>query len=967
MRRKLQVNKNEILVKKQDILTSQTRDYPYPPNFQMPKNKPCEWRYAANSGQWGGIQQGDMCYGDGKWNILWDQNGSNFEYDLDQFDWNVRCPRMGFASIGEKWIDTLYGGHGYGFDQETEWIEGCDLPNSHAHDREYNAMTAHGIFIPYPEDGYPIGSMKPHRFFIRSDDGIKFIFSGDTFADLHYGANLSPNVEEYGQQGMIDSSGPGGQTPNVYDFVVGDTSSQNNTALPNTYSLQSSDYCFYGQEDFGGSNCLFQEWYDEYSNRTYSEAPEFAPAGDHIPGDHMNLATNSFNFSTSCSESAFATWNGDGGGNMNSDFWPTENGCCVINVDLRVGKMYPIRVMYSQGEGNAHLKIKYLTGYVHDALGPHNCGGDDTPILDENTWNIGGNTYLLEDSNLKGIDNPNAQYFESANWIYGCCDENDSQYDSECSGYVAGGDETAVVNDEVIMTTGNEAAFIGVDGFLKSDGSWCYCFDFACESGGHAPGSGGSSGNYTQGGRMPKSRKKLLREGGPLQKQKPDVRTIFDYNTCVLECDVWTQNAALFIQQNCSDQYLFTYRWEMYGGRKSLGECSYSNCQVTPVVGGGVATVNFPTLHNLTEDQCWEYEGYAFSYSDYGNGNYQCANLSGGFNFNIGGGGAYSLDCSCDISFQPYTNIDEMQHHSSAFNHCNHIYGLSWVDMTTITPHPDIAGSWVEIPDGGHSNTLGFWLRNYHDSGLPGLGHWPGWGMGETCGVNWQFIDWDEIYLSARNCKLGNGDWNEGTHEVIPSGQYGTAQPVCPKGYTLNKGGICEENKSFNQMPGISVAEIEGKLNPIVTVGESPIVSADGHIVSQSRKGRKNNAISNGSNQIMSGPGQNIDDCHILHDGQYYVCTDSESNWQGYHFRTKAECMNAGEWSQVLNGCPDSGWNYLCGWETGEHWDCLDCNNPAYSGQGPWPNSPYFECGSRIIGDSPGEYRQGGRVNGRRK
>lgn len=85
-------------------------------------------------------------------------------------------------------------------------------------------------------------------------------------------------------------------------------------------------------------------------------------------------------------------------------------------------------------------------------------------------------------------------------------------------------------------------------------------------------------------------------------------------------------------------------------------------------------------------------------------------------------------------------------------------------------------------------------------------------------------------------------------------------------------------------------------------------------------------------------------DTIVLNPGQYIICNDNESNWQNYHFGSMTSCINAGEWStNILNGCPDTGWNYLCGYETGEHWDCLDCDY-AYSGTGPWPNSPYYEC-----------------------
>ena len=97
---------------------------------------------------------------------------------------------------------------------------------------------------------------------------------------------------------------------------------------------------------------------------------------------------------------------------------------------------------------------------------------------------------------------------------------------------------------------------------------------------------------------------------------------------------------------------------------------------------------------------------------------------------------------------------------------------------------------------------------------------------------------------------------------------------------------------------------------------------------------------------------------HVIHDGNYIECRDSESNWQGYHFGSYASCNGAGEWStDILNGCPDSGWNYLCGYETGEHWDCLLCGSPAgqmaYSGEGPWPESPYYDFWCEDIASPP--------------
>ena len=490
---------------------TQSRNYPYPVDVQMPQSKPCEWRYAANgTGDWGGVGQGDMCYGDGKWNIMWDANGGDFEYNPDAFDWQVRCPRMGFEGIywdnsstsdteyghwdyTERWIDTLYGVHSYGDDQGVEWIEGCDWAGQHSpHERTHNAMTAHGIFIPHPEEGYPIGSMKPHRFFIKADDGIKFLFSGDTFAHITQGGSAAyDNTIEYGQMEGLGGVGPGG-TWSVYDWLVGDesTGTASNFASPNQYSIESVNYCFSG----GGSlePCTFEEWYNDYSNKTYSEASWLAPSGE-LPGQ--------FHFSSSCNEASLDHWEGDGGGNMNPDFWPNDTGCCVVNLDLKVGKMYPINIMYRQGTGAAVLKIKYSTGYIHDALGPHNCGhlagGEPYGAIDDNTWDTWGGNHTLPASSGKGLEFNNNNYFEASAWKYGCCNEDDEYYDPECSGYVAGGTPEAVANWEVIMTTGEEAAFIGTDGYQKTDGSWCYCFEYACATvgdhaiGGTAPGGWG--------------------------------------------------------------------------------------------------------------------------------------------------------------------------------------------------------------------------------------------------------------------------------------------------------------------------------------------------------------------------------------------------------------------------------------------------------------------------------------------
>tara|TARA_Y100001937_G_scaffold30908_1_gene44322 strand:+ start:4956 stop:6098 length:1143 start_codon:yes stop_codon:yes gene_type:complete len=96
----------------------------------------------------------------------------------------------------------------------------------------------------------------------------------------------------------------------------------------------------------------------------------------------------------------------------------------------------------------------------------------------------------------------------------------------------------------------------------------------------------------------------------------------------------------------------------------------------------------------------------------------------------------------------------------------------------------------------------------------------------------------------------------------------------------------------------------------------------------------------------------------IVHDGNYVECRDPESIWQGYHFGSMSSCVNANEWStDILNGCPDTGWNYLCGSEQGEHWDCLRCGDPMgtmeYSGEGPWPSSPYYDFYCEDIVEPP--------------
>tara|TARA_R100000234_G_C4996779_1_gene178311 strand:- start:1433 stop:1942 length:510 start_codon:yes stop_codon:yes gene_type:complete len=96
----------------------------------------------------------------------------------------------------------------------------------------------------------------------------------------------------------------------------------------------------------------------------------------------------------------------------------------------------------------------------------------------------------------------------------------------------------------------------------------------------------------------------------------------------------------------------------------------------------------------------------------------------------------------------------------------------------------------------------------------------------------------------------------------------------------------------------------------------------------------------------------------IVHDGNYVECRDPESIWQGYHFGSMSSCVSANQWStDILNGCPDSGWNYLCGSEQGEHWDCLRCGDPMgtmeYSGEGPWPSSPYYDFYCEDIVEPP--------------
>ena len=340
-----------------------------------------------------GQMPGKSCEGDGKWNMVQTGYHDGYHYGCGHSDFWYGCSdggvcnsdycQNGMSSYHSHYRpETLHywGGGNSQWGDMDDWGE--RIRGNGVHESDWNMMWAQGYFIPKPSPLYPSGSIRTHKFCFVSDDGVYLDILDppglDDSPDLEYVNKWScyrgtvdddydPQIENppYGGLLQMYRASSDFNYPNpemgIRNIVKGSCTGW--CADPDDGSISAP---FNGED---APHHIMREFFPTEEGHATHWINQYYP-----PGEEPAAGNPWFESCTPIGSSGNPVTCQDpwpqGNGYLHANhahgdsFVANRWGTCYIN--LKVGKMYKIRVRHHNEAGQKYLKIKYS----HADMGP---------------------------------------------------------------------------------------------------------------------------------------------------------------------------------------------------------------------------------------------------------------------------------------------------------------------------------------------------------------------------------------------------------------------------------------------------------------------------------------------------------------------------------------------------------------------------------------------------------------------